>query len=241
MKFIFVLATMLTNVTAFSKNFFPVGKQGASKAYSSKTLCEEVEGQSCFDVFGKDLRYYVVETITQDDLTRPIMKDPYNGTACDTRPACDLIIDDVVCDEGDYKETRKLKLFPGFTIVCLGIEGYEQIETSVLVLDQNLKDAIDAADTVKTNRQAQINSKVKDLYFGQKLLAIIGVQQFASGLTSSQKIQYFEDYQGLQRLLLGGAIASAKQLLEDLTPDGTLLTEVNKQELLGEINEYLAN
>lgn len=41
-------------------NWFPVGKNDANKVYSSQAQCESEEGQACYDITGKDLRYHVV-------------------------------------------------------------------------------------------------------------------------------------------------------------------------------------
>lgn len=41
-------------------NWFPVGKEGAKTVYSDKAQCELAEGQTCYDVTGKDLRYHTV-------------------------------------------------------------------------------------------------------------------------------------------------------------------------------------
>ena len=41
-------------------NWFPVGKVGANKVYSLKSDCESEEGQVCYEITGKDLRYHSV-------------------------------------------------------------------------------------------------------------------------------------------------------------------------------------
>jgi hypothetical protein len=39
-------------------NWFPFGKEGANKVYSVKSECESEEGQECYDITGKDIRYH---------------------------------------------------------------------------------------------------------------------------------------------------------------------------------------
>lgn len=43
-----------------SGNWFPVGKEGASTTYSTQRQCEESENHACYEVTGKDPRYYDV-------------------------------------------------------------------------------------------------------------------------------------------------------------------------------------
>lgn len=44
-------------------NWFPVGKNGANKVYSDKAQCESEEGQACYDITGKDLRYHTLQEV----------------------------------------------------------------------------------------------------------------------------------------------------------------------------------
>jgi hypothetical protein len=37
------------------KNYFPVGKPGATTTYTDKAACEAAEGQACYDITGVDL------------------------------------------------------------------------------------------------------------------------------------------------------------------------------------------
>ncbi len=38
-------------------NWFPFGKTGANKTYTNKAVCETDEGQTCYDITDKDIRY----------------------------------------------------------------------------------------------------------------------------------------------------------------------------------------
>lgn len=57
-------------------NWFPVGKEGANKTYSSKSDCESAEGQACYDITGKDLRYHTLQEVQvgEDENQQPIME-----------------------------------------------------------------------------------------------------------------------------------------------------------------------
>lgn len=57
-------------------NWFPVGKNGANKTYSDKEQCESEEGQACYEITGKDLRYHTLQEIEvgQDENQQPILE-----------------------------------------------------------------------------------------------------------------------------------------------------------------------
>ena len=57
-------------------NWYPVGKNGANKTYVSKSECESAEGQACYDITGKDLRYHTLQEVEvgQDENQQPIME-----------------------------------------------------------------------------------------------------------------------------------------------------------------------
>lgn len=57
----FILTLIFTfSFTANAAWYFPVGKAGAEKWYKSKAQCESSEGQSCYDITGKDVRRWKV-------------------------------------------------------------------------------------------------------------------------------------------------------------------------------------
>ncbi len=56
-------------------NWFPVGKSGAKTTYVSKSDCEYAEGQACYDITGKDLRYHTLQEVQVGvDGENPIME-----------------------------------------------------------------------------------------------------------------------------------------------------------------------
>lgn len=244
MRFLIFIFCFLFCLGSFAENWFPVGKEGVETVYMKKSKCEQAEGQSCFDVTNKDPRYHVVETQTVDDLSNPIMKAPYNTGSCDDGVDCSEKISEAQsndpCDEGDHYTTEENDVLPGFTYYCTGIQGYEQIQKDVLVEDTDAKASVLAADQAKAESAQKLQAKLKDMQFGQMVIAKFSIKSDEKGLSSSQRAQLANDFETIKRLLEAGSIQAARDTIAGISPDGTLVTSEDKTELLSEIDAYLA-
>lgn len=242
-----ILFLMFFSTVAFAeapKNWFPVGKSGATTIYAMKAKCEAVEGQSCFDITGKDPRYHTVQTVQVDDMSKPIWKAPYNSGACDDALDCAAKIGAAQssdpCDSGDAYKYEENKLLPGWTYFCSKLLGYEQIETQSLVEDAGLKTSIQAADTAKAQQAAAEDAVFKNMAFGKRLKAKIAVINLTRGLTEVQVKDFVDTFESINRLLDAGAIQTARSNINGLVPDEVLLRQVDKDKILAEIDAYLA-
>lgn len=57
---VFFLGFLSFLTDSYSASFFPVGKLEAKKTYGVKEKCEQVEGQPCFSIIGKEVEYLEV-------------------------------------------------------------------------------------------------------------------------------------------------------------------------------------
>ena len=71
------------------------------------------------------------------------------------------------------------------------------------------------------------------------MIAYIGARNMAKSLTTAQVKTVVETYSTIQALLASGSIATAKVEIEAVTPDGTLITQADKDAILAEVNAYL--
>lgn len=81
-----------------------------------------------------------------------------------------------------------------------------------------------------------------DLDFGQMVIALVGMKNEAKGLTHDQKNTMMGDssIQAILGMLQAGRIGYAKQLVTAFTPDGTLLTQADKDDILQLLDDHLA-
>lgn len=167
-------------------NWFPVGKEGANKTYSSKAQCEAEEGQACYDITGKDLRYHSLQEVQ------------------------------VGVDENE-----------------------DPVMELQLLEDSGLKASVEAADASLAASEAAVAAKLKNMEFGKRVIAILSVRNDAKSLSAADIVSLTNTYAVIQSLLMSGSIATAKAQIEAVTPDGTLVTQDDKDALLAEINAYL--
>jgi hypothetical protein len=197
--------------------------------------------QVCFDISNKDPRFHDAQTSMIDDMTKPIYKPKYNIENCDSDSDCQTkqaVKSD--CTNGDFTQYEKNNFpIPGYSLFCIGITGYEQKEQTILVVNQAKKTEVEAADAAKAQLENDIAERMKRASFGQRMIAYMGVRNDAKNLTEQQTTQFLSTYGGLMQLFQAGAIDTAKAQIEGITPDGTLVTQADKDALLSEINAYL--
>ena len=150
-------------------NWFPFGKEGANKTYSSQSDCESSEGQACYDITGKDIRYHEV----------------VDG------------------------------------------ELVENAETKSTVL---------AADAVKATYEAALNVRMSRQTKALRVIALIGHLNEQKNLTQEQVISFAQTYSGIQLMLLGLSIPTARAMIAAVVADGVIVTEADKTALLAEID-----
>ena len=245
----FKLFLLITFLPFFSKGswFVPVGHlEEYKKSHRTKGECEKLSGFSCFDIEGKDLRYIKVETSPEDDKSKPIYKERYNVVACSDEMDCTNKLSaelEPYCDQGqnDFVTYEKNVLLPGMTYGCSGIVGYEQVQVTKLIVDQALKTQVLAKDIADKEKREGVERELNDIEFGKKLMAIIGYSSKKKGLTPTQIQSLRSAVSAAESALSVGAIEQAKVSIEGYTPDGTLLTQQDKDDILEEINNYLSN
>jgi hypothetical protein len=74
-----------SSLSAQSQTWFPFGKEGANTGYTKRGRCQQVEGQKCYDITGRDLRRFRIGN--------PLPKVPQTVDCADA-DACQAIIDE---------------------------------------------------------------------------------------------------------------------------------------------------
>lgn len=244
MRLLFFLI-FIWGFSSHAANWFPVGKQDAKTVYMDKQKCETVEGQACYDITDKDLRYWSLETIQVDDYSKPQWKSEYNVQACDPsaqdETSCSTIAQSKVCDDEaeDTYRIRENSLMPGYSIVCTRLLGYEQQPKEVMVENQALKASVLAAEAAKSAQLSAIQQARAARSFGESIVDMIAVKNIQKGLTAAQIKQVVAEYEEIRTLLVSGAIATARADVAAMTPDGVRITQADKDEILAAIDAYL--
>ena len=94
-------------------------------------------------------------------------------------------------------------------------------------------------DDAKAAREAQIASAMAAINHGKRVIALFLVRNSTKSLTTGQVKQLNATYSAIKDLLETGSLVSAKEEINALTPDGVLVTEGDKTELIAEIDSFL--
>jgi hypothetical protein len=240
--FIFAFAMIIDSAFAGWRAESKFNDAGAS-SYSKKKVCEAKESEPCFQwQKGYILGTVSIQNVQEDDPTKPILKTPYNlknctdPTDCGTKSKAEPAD---YCLAGDYIQIKENSIMPGYSYYCEGVTGYEQQTIKKVVEDSAAKATKETEIAADKAKRELIRNKMKDINFGKQVIALISVQNDAKNLNSTQIKQMLSTYATIEALLGVGSIDTAKGEVEAITPDGTLVTQANKDEILAMINEYL--
>lgn len=220
-------------------NFYPVGKSGATTIYKQKSACELNEGHACFDITGKDLRYWVLETTQVNDMDKPLWKAHYDVESCDEPTGdCQTMQQAKTCsdEQGDIAQVFPNALLPGYKVVCTRLLGYEQKDQTNLVLNETLQAQIIAEDLAKQLTEDAISAVKKKMECGKTVKAVMALRNVQKALSVAQVSQFMQNFANISALLDSGALDTAKAEVQAITPDGTLTTNEDKTAIIGQID-----
>lgn len=243
MKRITILILFFANYS-YAQNYMSVGTD-IKKMWRKKSSCvnsekEKVGFVGCFDVTQRDPRFHESQTSMVDDTSKPIYKPKYNLESCDSDSDCQTKQGAKVdCLSGDITGYEKNTLMPGYSLFCYGISGYEQMSQTILVENAALKASVQAADAQKASDASALQAIAKDAMFGNRMIAFVGARIRAKSLNLADTKTVLSTYSSVIDLLRAGSIPHAKSEITSMTPDGTLVSQSDKDALLAEIDAYL--
>lgn len=239
----YLVIGILFSANAFSATFFPVGKNGAKAFYIEKGKCETIEEAVCYDVSGKDLRFYLLQSTEVDDLSKPIFKTQYNVDSCDNPEECGVLAVNkaATCTDaqGDYAGWAENTILPGYKVFCTGIEGYEKKTVVDLALDAELQSQVLAADAVKTANETAMQTVKRRMACGKNVQATMVLRNASKNLTTEQVKSFAATYAEIKSLLDTASLVTAKAEVEAIAPDGTLVTNDDKTAIIQAIDACL--
>jgi hypothetical protein len=211
--FTIALGLLVLSTPAFAQNWMPLsGIQAKSMAgFTFKEECEKSSKEKCLDL-GSEPEKVAFSTVDQGFLAA---------------------VDEEVCS-GEMDCQTKL-----VTKVC-SLEGYEKFIDAEytktyctkayanLVVDEAAFSAHKAGKAQQATLNAGIAQAEKSQECGRKTIAYLLVRNAPKGLTTAQVKQLHATYSGIQLLLTGGSLVSAKEEIAAVAADGVLVTEADK-------------
>lgn len=108
---------------------------------------------------------------------------------------------------------------------------------------QSLLDAVQATKDLEDTAALEIQAlaKVKNrMFFGQDLIAGMTLSSEKKGLTFAQRRNLRRNLSDIIAALNTGALDDARDLIDNVDPDGTLIIDEDKGAALASIDAYLA-
>lgn len=93
--------------------------------------------------------------------------------------------------------------------------------------------------TEEINAKNALKALNKAIDCGSLIVKLITIRNSQKGLTSAQFLEIIETYSGPKSLMESGALQSAKDLIQTLTPDGVKITEDDKTFAISKLDECL--
>lgn len=109
-----------------------------------------------------------------------------------------------------------------------------------LVSDSAKVTAKNQAQAVQAKKD-KVSKAYSDIQAGNQILALIVAKNRDKTLTKAQVKQLSQTFAQIQLLLQSGSLQTAKESIQQISPDGTLITETDLQEILAEIDSRIGN
>jgi hypothetical protein len=172
-----------------------------------------------------------------DDYSKPTWATRSMVEVCSGQADCEQKVSDKVCVDERHALTDA-----EFTETwCNKITGYEQVLSGNKIIVENAtkKAAYETAKAASDAMEAAIEQAYKAINHGKRVIALLVVRNASKGLTTAQIEQMNLTYSEIKNLLETGSLVTAKEKIELITPDGTIVTESDKTALVSEINKFL--
>jgi len=238
MKFLILI---LISISA-NASYLPESKVGKDTngitVYGNSKKCASVYSESCIKIQkGYNPAYSELTDEIVDDYEKPTWATRSMVEVCSGQADCEQKVSDKACVDERHALTDA-----EFTETwCNKITGYEQVLSGNKIIVENAtkKAAYDSAKAASDAMEAAIEQAFKAINHGKRVIALLVVRNASKGLTTAQIEQMNSTYAEIKNLLETGSLVTAKEKINLITPDGTIVTEADKTALVSEINKFL--
>lgn len=240
MKKILLISLAFFTVTVHAENWLNHSKikSGSVEAFSLKSDCERISGEKCFDIGSLPSSVYSEVDELIDDYSKPNFSKSEIET-CTTNANCDTKFLAKVCtDLLEYK----IKNYDLKEVYCTKLTGYDQKLQKTIALDSVKVDALNAQkaiDLLASQKEAGIQGALKRIECGKRVIGLLVLRNSQKVLTTANIGQINTVYGPIKGLIDTGSLVTAKEQMLLITPDGTLITEADKNDLVAEITKCL--
>lgn len=207
------------------------------KDYTLRSRCDSFHNDCIQIPKNFNCETFVEVPVMEDDLSKPVWASRSMVEPCDGEQDCINKMAEKECSDPriPYRNAENTEIW------CNTITGFEQMETGSfeIVEDPAKKSLYDAAKVEAETKKAQIAAAVMAMDKGREIIALMGIRNNAKGLSVGQVKQFLNTFGDIKAMLESGALITAKEEIEAITPDAIITTQADKDAILAEINSFL--
>lgn len=240
MKKLLLLSLTVLSLSAQAENWLNHSKikSGSVEAFSLKSDCERVSNEKCFDLGNYPSSVYSEVDESVDDYTKPNYSKSEVET-CTANENCDTKFLEKVCTDSTES---KIKNYDLLEVYCSKFIGYQKKLQKTIGVDSVKLSAFNsqkALALIASQKEAGIQGALRRIECGKRVVALLVLRNSQKGLTTSNIAQINTVYAPINGLIDTGSLATAKEQMLLISPDGTLITEDDKNDLVAEITKCL--
>lgn len=150
--------------------------------------------------------------------------------SCADAVECQSKFESLVCDSSGFNPIKNLDLME---VYCT------KFEAKHIISNASLKAAYEASQAQEKALEDGVKSALKRIEHGKRVIALLLVRNSSKNLSKGQVKQMVSTYAEIKGLLETGSLETAKDEINLITPDGTIVTEGDKSALVSEIDKFL--
>lgn len=239
MKSLFIVFFMIFSLSV-SASYIKESKVGSCEYpityYSNPAKC----GANCIKLkMDYNCEYHEISDEMVSDYEKPIWATRSMVEVCSGQADCEQKVSEKVCVDERHALTNA-----EFTETwCNKITGYEQKLSGRKIVVENAtrKAAYESAKAQKDAMETGIQTAIKRINHGKRIIALLLVRNAPKNLNKGQIKQMNATYAEIKGLLETGSLETAKDEINAITPDGTIVTNEDKTALIAEIDSFLNN
>jgi len=218
-------------------------------AYKTLELCQKdasdkVGFKGCFPISDcpRDPRACSLKDVQVPDREQEPSQVVTDEQACADKAECQsLIAQDGYCTEDSYSALYGDRDEDGSMEAWCVHNEYPTKTVTRLEPDQDKIDALEAERQARQEKQAKVQAKQAAIKKGQEIIMEFMLLNDERGLSSAQRAQLLkmQEIQDAKLLLETGNLEAARDVIDSMTPDGTLLTGEVQSQVLGMIDARL--
>ncbi len=202
-------------------------------SHAREAHCSASCAEGCFDVTGKDMRFWIMGEV--DNLEDPTYakKDVIPCTDFDT---CNVEFKKLNCSQY-INGTLTVRSINNDEVYCAVPNGFNKKPD--LVKDTAAEAIAIAEDAAKAQKQILVDRGRKRVRFGEATIQLLQGLFASKTMTVAQREQIFNGLSAIIVALRSGSIEVAKVKIEALVPDNVLLLQADIDLAIAEIDKFL--